>query len=114
MLEICDFTRRFCDVNRVCGCLVSSESFSSASQACITRTPTAAPGLLGLRREGQPLSAFRIGEDTARISKDLMGNVPRRRLLSEVQPFWFNKVKVCQVEAADVKMGDLQFLAYWS
>lgn len=56
MLKSCDFTGRSCYVNRLCGRLDNSESFSSASQSCITRTPTAAPRLQGLRREGQPQS----------------------------------------------------------
>lgn len=56
MLKSCDFTGRSCYVNRLRGRLENSESFSSARQACITRTPTAAPGLLGLRGEGQPRS----------------------------------------------------------
>lgn len=43
-------------MNCLCGRLDNSESFSSASQTCITRTPTAALRLLGLRKEGHPQS----------------------------------------------------------
>lgn len=106
MLKSCDFTGWSCYVNRLCGRLENSESFSCASQACITRTPTAAPRLVGLRGEVQPRSPSVFARTQRAFQKALS---PDRKCATAPAAFWNSTFLVWQGESVSggICMGEV-------